>query len=225
MWWKRFYSLLVKSLRRKLCLTPSSSIRMISSIPRTQIIMNPYLYPWWLVMNSDICPPNCVTSIRRMNMVTISIRPLARAQSANAEWSGLRNLVWSIANPPTTTIRRSVNILDSGIPIIVGSATLLNHFSSISSAVKSIMKSPSHWIDGYFSSIFAIHHDATTMRMIEIIRPIPRFTTFPWLAPATARTLSRDIATSAIMMVLMASPNPVADLPPSSWCSLARISR
>lgn len=198
---------------------------MISRIPSTQIMMNPYLYPWWEVMNADICPPNWVMRMRSIKIVTMSIRPLALAQSANAEWSGRRYLVWRIANPPTMAMRRSVNMLDSGTQKITGSATLVNHFSSISRAVKRITKSPTHWIDGYFSSIFAIQPEATTMRMIDMMRPIPRLTTFPWLAPATARTLSRDIATSAMMIVLIASRNPVADFPCSSWCSCARISR
>ena len=220
-----FYSLLEKSLLRKLCFSLSSSMRMISSIPRTQIMMNPYLYPWCDVMNADICPPKLVTRIMSMNIVTMSIRPLARAQSANAEWSGFRYLVWSTANPPTTNMRSIVNILDSGTPNTVGSATFAKPFSSISSAVKRMMKSPSHWIDGYFSRSLAMYPDATTMRMIDTTSPIMRFTIFPWLAPATARTLSSDMATSAMMIVLIASENPVALLPPSSWCSCARISR
>ncbi len=188
-------------------------------------MINPYLYPWWLFINVLTCHPNCVTRIRSTKIVTMRIFPCSRAHSANAEWSGRRYLVWSTANPPTTAMRRSVKILDSGTPIIVGSTTLANHFSSISRAVNRMIKSPSHWIDGYFSSILAIHPDATTMRIIETMSQIPRFTTFPWLAPATARTLSRDIATSAMMIVLIASPNPVALFHPSSWCSCARISR
>ncbi len=154
------------------------------------------------------------------------IFPCSFAQSANTLWSGLRYFVWSMANHPTTRMRSNVNMLDSGTPKTVGSKTFVKPFSSISRAVKRIINSPSHWIDGYFSSILAIHPDATTMRMMETISQIPRFTTFPWLAPATARTLSRDIAISAMIIVLIASPNPVALFHHvSSWCSWARISR
>ncbi len=200
-------------------------MRRISRIPRTQIMINPYLYPWWLFINSVILPPKLVTRIRRIKIDTMRDFPFSLAQSVNAEWSGLRYFVWRTANPPTTNMRRRVNILDSGTPKTVGSTTFVSHFSSISSAVKRIMKSHTHWIDGYFSRSFAIQPDATTMRMIETTSPIIRLTTFPWLAHATARTLSSDIATSAMMIVCIAVQKVAHHSFHSSWCSWARISR
>ena len=176
-------------------------------------------------MNSVIFPQKLVTRIRRIKMVTMRDFPFDFAQSAKAEWSGRRYFVWRNAKPPTTIIKRSVKILDSGMPRIIGSATFVNHFSSISSAVKRMMKSPSHCMEGYFSSILAIHPEATTMRMIDMMRPIPRLMIFPWLAPATARTLSSDMATSAIIMVLIAALRVFASFHHSSLCSWARISR
>ena len=163
--------------------------------------------------------------MRRRNIVTIRVLPWARAHSSNAEWSGFRYFVWRIANPPTTAIRRNVKILDSGIPPIISGAAFENHFSSISRAVKSMTKSHTHCMLGYSSSFFAIHQEAATMSMIDTISPMRRFTTFPWLAPATARTLSRLIATSAMMIVCIAVLKVVAVFHhPCSSCSFARIS-
>ncbi len=176
-------------------------------------------------MNVVIWVPKLTITIRRRNIVTMSVRPWERAHSANAEWSGFRYFAWRNANPPITAIRRKVKILDSGIPPMSSGAAFENHFSSISSAVKRMMKSHAHWILGYFPRSPAIQLDATTMRMIDITSPIMRFTTLPWLAPATARTLSSDMTTSAMMIILSASRKVLAFHPCSSWCSLTRISR
>ncbi len=218
-----------KSLFKKLffssCISSSRSL-IISRIPSTQIMINQYLYPWWLFINVEICPPKLTIQIRRRNMVTMSDRPWLRAQSANAEWFGLRYLFCSQANPVTTAMSKSVKILDSGTQAIISGAAFQNPFSSISRAVKSMTKSPSHWIDGYSSSFFAIQLDAITMSMMDITSPIMRLTIFPWLAHATASTLSRLIATSAIMIVCIAALKVVAVFPHAwSLCSLARISR
>lgn len=133
-----------------------SRMRTISRIQSTQIIMKPYLYPWCEFINVDICQPKFTSPIRRRKIVTIRIRPCSFAHSVNADLSGLRYLVWSHANPVTTAISTTVNILDSGTPSIIGSATFENHFSSMSSAVKRITKSHTHCIEGYSSSFLAI---------------------------------------------------------------------
>ncbi len=208
------------------CFSPSFSILSISRIPSTHIMMNPYLYPWCVLMNSVIRPPKLTMRIRRRNILTIRVFPLAAAQSENTEWSVRRYLVCSMANPHTTRMRSIVKMLDSGMPYTVSTEIALpSHFSSISSAVKRIINSPIHWILGCFTSRLAIYPDATTMRMIETTSPMIRFTRLPWLAPATARTLSSDIATSAMMIVCTAAQNVAPHSLPSSLCSCARISR
>lgn len=136
--------------------TSPSRIRTISSIPRIQIMINPYLYPWWELMNEEIWPPKFTIKMRSIKIVTMSIRPCFFAHSVNADWSGLRYLVWSHANPDTITISMRVNIVDSGTPNTVGSITFVNHFSSISKAVKRMTKSHTHWIEGYSPSFLAI---------------------------------------------------------------------
>ena len=77
---------LPKSLLRSDLFSHSSlDIRMISRIPRTHIMINPYLYPWCILINSVIFPQKFTISIRRRNMVTIRDRPFAPAHSAKAE--------------------------------------------------------------------------------------------------------------------------------------------
>lgn len=176
-------------------------------------------------MNVVIWVPKLTVRIRSINIVIMRVRPCACAHSAKADLSGLKYRVWRKANPPTTRMRRSVNIDDSGTPSIVGSTTFENPFSSISSAVKRMMKRPIHWMLGYLTRSPAIQLEATTMSMMDMTRPMMRFTIFPWLAPATASTLSSDMTTSAMTIILSASRKLFAFHPCSSWCSLARISR
>ncbi len=207
------------------CFSLSRSILSISSIPRTHIMIKPYWYSWWRSTNADICAPKFITMINKRNMLIINIFPFLPAQSAKALWSGLRYLACNTANPPTMIIKRIIKILDSGIPSIVGSATLSKPTSNILSAVKSITKSPSHWMDGYLSSILAIHPDSVTMSTMERTSPIMSIAKLCSAFPATARTLSSDIATSAMMIVLIAAESVAASLTPSSACSCDRISR